>query len=78
VIHGHDGSRACRAHQKHLTSSTLSIGISLTVRWTITGGDNGLSMIVTRGLIGLFGVEFGGGDNGISMMGLGVSRVGTL
>lgn len=35
-------------------------------------------MIVTRGLIGLLGDEFGGGDNGISMIGLGVFRGGTL
>lgn len=44
------------------------------------GGDRGLSIIVTRGLIGvksgLVGVFTAGGDIGISTIGLGVLRVG--
>lgn len=71
-----------------LTSSTLSIGISRTVRWMLgtfvwpMGGESGLSTVVNRGLSGLIG-ECGdlgvmmGGDRGISMIGLGVFRGGT-
>lgn len=70
--------------------TSFSIGISRTVRWSvgivdgIMGGESGLSIIVTRGLIGLglkgeFGdfILTGSGDIGISMIGLGVLRGGT-
>lgn len=44
------------------------------------GGESGLSVIVTRGLIGLSGeqgVDVVTGERGISIIGLGVFRGGT-
>lgn len=44
------------------------------------GGESGLSIMVTRGLVGLSGVPgvvVATGDRGISMIGLGVFRGGT-